>query len=185
MCVDPKTQRKYYYSRSLSKSTWTCPPHLVGVLGAASDANNNGELNGTNTVINKYNLNICCIGGASSRAGSATSKTRGTVAWRGRDNSRERDGNSRGRDRERDSSPAGSISGGGSRHTVRSASPAGSTSSSTRGGGGSAIWKSAKDPKSGRTYWFNRCVLCAKKCFNCCMTLASTQLTLSRTVRMT
>ena len=48
----------------------------------------------------------------------------------------------------RDSSPAGSTS------HVRAPSPVSSTTSSSRGGG--SLWKSAKDPKTGRTYWFNR-----------------------------
>jgi len=108
VCVDPKSQKNYYYSRSLGKSTWTAPPQLATAASTPSSVNG---------------------GGPPSRSGSATSKSRGVVNWRS-------------------SSPGGTSA-------TRSASPSGSTASS-RGGGGSAIWKSAKDPKSGRMYWFNR-----------------------------
>jgi hypothetical protein len=39
VCVDPKTKRQYYYSRSLSKSTWTAPPHLAAAAAAATGSN--------------------------------------------------------------------------------------------------------------------------------------------------
>lgn len=36
VCVDPKSQKKYYYSRSLGKSTWTAPPHLAAASSTAT-----------------------------------------------------------------------------------------------------------------------------------------------------
>lgn len=61
VCVDPKSQKNYYYSRSLGKSTWTAPPHLA--VSTVTPSSVNG-------------------GGPPSRSGSATSKSRGVVNWR-------------------------------------------------------------------------------------------------------
>lgn len=94
VCVDPKSQRKYYYSRTLNKSTWTAPANLS-----------------SNNVVNAPTRN--------SSNGRARPTARAEMS---------------------------------SGNSYRSSSPAGSTTSSR----GSVLWKPAKDPKTGRTYWFNR-----------------------------
>jgi hypothetical protein len=130
-CIDPKTQRKYYYSKSRKVSSWTLPTDSS--VSAASPRSSSSPLPGR------------------SRTGTGTGDSRSSTPNSSRPNSRERGYP------QRAPSPTGSLtSTSSSQHTANTMTRERSNSSSLPIGGG---WFEATDPQSGRTYWFNRLLI--------------------------
>mmetsp|Transcript_20286 Transcript_20286/g.29117 ORF Transcript_20286/g.29117 Transcript_20286/m.29117 type:complete len:852 (-) Transcript_20286:95-2650(-) len=128
-CVDPKTKKTYYYSKSRRKSTWTPPV-----------ASSTGEIFSwsppTSTVLTWSPVPT------GSRASTPTGSRSSTPTGGSRPSSRN------GRVKFAPNSAT--------RQYQRSQSPAESTSSQKTTGSLTSQWQEAVDPKSGRTYWFNR-----------------------------
>jgi hypothetical protein len=138
--IDPKTKRKYYYSSSRKKSAWSLPGYDgVGTSATESKLCITDSSLVRSTICYLF-LCVCYIARSNSVPGRSVS-----ADSRSGSNSR---ANNYSNPPSRASSPDLSVSRAGSNSSVQSGGSARGTKSP---------WVAATDPKSGKTYWYNRC----------------------------
>lgn len=139
-CFDPKTGRKYYFSRSRKKSAWTKPEGPI----TSRLVQQQPEIKVASKLIRSDSPSTL-------RRPSPTANT-STAARAGGGG-----GGVQNASPARSPSPASSarVSSSSSSSSGRSASSHGTATAAGASASGGR-WEKAKDPKSGRDYWFNR-----------------------------
>lgn len=133
-CFDPKTGRKYYFSRSRKKSAWTKPEGPI----TSRLVQQQPEIKVASKLIRSDSPSTLRRPSPTANTSTAARAGGGGV---------------------QNASPARSPSPASSARVSSSGRSASSHGTATAAAGASASggrWEKAKDPKSGRDYWFNR-----------------------------